>query len=1119
MDNELTQPLGELSPLYSLGTEFTKQRGGTGHVVTDEDTNALRLATQIMQGQDQDLAQNRITAYHGSPYDFEQFDTSKIGTGEGAQAYGHGLYFAEHEPVAMGYRDALVQTKNPIQSTKKLLSKMFENEPESRTIENIKWHMKQDPMLAPHVDDDFVVKNISAALNNQNSDGSVTNAALDAYRKLSNKFEDNKKGHMYEVNIAAQPEHFLDWDKPLSEQSQHVQNAIKATRKNLPPNAHADLGGDYSLLYGPDITPGQFLNTMESIGGRPDSGEKLLQSSGVRGIRYLDAGSRGNKSWVLTHPQGNVNEFPDENSALAFHAKNPEYSIKAPEVSRNYVVFDPKDIEIMRRYARGGDVRHGYSLDGMVKPDNNTIEMPHSLKELQDWSKTHPAPKPMVRASDDPTSILYNERKLDMPNSLEELQNWARTHHASGGSIDHIAKAMHLARKHFEDGGESGESKDSEWTHDYNSSLGASDNADNSGSKSDNPRADSLAQSQQASDDAQRAADIRANNQDVGRFSFGQGLDVSGGNYTGHDAPTGLVDYTEQRLNTPYEGTLLSSAMDPSTAYGMSYPELVGRQLSKTGAQAFLANLGYESTQGGKVFNPQAVSGSGYGLAQWTDPKRQQEFFSAMMQPGQAMPQTAQEKRDLLATTTPQQQLGYALKEALSGKYGPSAQAMTTPGNLADKVATIARNYEGAGIPAIGNRVALANQIAADKGYGTFAQNTFSDAPSSVYAANVPTPIARPENLNPAQAAAVAQNIPTPTARPSDLGQTVASTPSADPYGTAKIAEMARAILSAQRPNAPTPSVSATRNTLPFIGSTEDPELIARQQAMLLAMRGYASGGKVNDDISHALRIAASMGRGNDSILAHINPHEAALLKKHGGSGKINPHTGLMEFDDNEGGNENNDNAQADAKDPDASYHDMMNQPGWGSEDPGLIAGFNANNAEMGYGNTGPQSTRGEIAVGQTVPDTMVPGVDAKGNYAMQPSLGSKISDFLGGIFNPSFVGVNSPGYAKMAEQKDAPPSANNPGNKGGDNIIPPIRPIPQAGTVAAADVLPTTPSIAQTPYIPPTPQPYASLGANFINPSVYQNPYLTRFLATGGKVHGNNATGNAIRMAMGYKP
>jgi hypothetical protein len=48
-----------------------------------------------------------IVAYHGSPHDFEKFDATKIGTGEGAQAYGHGLYFAESEGVAHSYRDTL----------------------------------------------------------------------------------------------------------------------------------------------------------------------------------------------------------------------------------------------------------------------------------------------------------------------------------------------------------------------------------------------------------------------------------------------------------------------------------------------------------------------------------------------------------------------------------------------------------------------------------------------------------------------------------------------------------------------------------------------------------------------------------------------------------------------------------------------------------------------------------------------------------------------------------------------------------------------------------------------------------------------------------------------------
>lgn len=40
------------------------------------------------------------------------------------------------------------------------------------------------------------------------------------------------------------------------------------------------------------------------------------------------------------------------------------------------------------------------------------------------------------------------------------------------------------------------------------------------------------------------------------------------------------------------------------------------------------------------------------------------------------------------------------------------------------------------------------------------------------------------------------------------------------------------------------------------------------------------------------------MGRGNDRILAHITPREAAKLKREGGSATRNPETGLLEFED-----------------------------------------------------------------------------------------------------------------------------------------------------------------------------------------------------------------------------
>lgn len=71
--------------------------------------------------------------------------------------------------------------------------------------------------------------------------------------------------------------------------------------------------------------------------------------------------------------------------------------------------------------------------------------------------------------------------------------------------------------------------------------------------------------------------------------------------------------------------------------------------------------------------------------------------------------------------------------------------------------------------------------------------------------------------------------------------------------------------------------------------------------------RGLDFDGFINNRavMDQVLTHARLMGQGNDTILAHITPQEAELLKKKGGSGAINPATGLPMFDDGDGGNDN----------------------------------------------------------------------------------------------------------------------------------------------------------------------------------------------------------------------
>ncbi|MDR2356883.1 MAG: hypothetical protein LBD92_02180, partial [Oscillospiraceae bacterium] len=58
-----------------------------------------------------DALQKYSIAFHGSPYSFDEFLLDHIGSGEGAQAHGWGLYFAADEKLAAKYKDVLSERR------------------------------------------------------------------------------------------------------------------------------------------------------------------------------------------------------------------------------------------------------------------------------------------------------------------------------------------------------------------------------------------------------------------------------------------------------------------------------------------------------------------------------------------------------------------------------------------------------------------------------------------------------------------------------------------------------------------------------------------------------------------------------------------------------------------------------------------------------------------------------------------------------------------------------------------------------------------------------------------------------------------------------------------------
>ena len=75
-------------------------------------SNVTQLTTQEIDTKLKELGisddvRKQVIAYHGSPYFFDRFTTNAMGTGEGAQAFGWGLYFTDIENIARNYADIL----------------------------------------------------------------------------------------------------------------------------------------------------------------------------------------------------------------------------------------------------------------------------------------------------------------------------------------------------------------------------------------------------------------------------------------------------------------------------------------------------------------------------------------------------------------------------------------------------------------------------------------------------------------------------------------------------------------------------------------------------------------------------------------------------------------------------------------------------------------------------------------------------------------------------------------------------------------------------------------------------------------------------------------------------
>ena len=246
-------------------------------------------------------------AYHGTPHTIQgKFDINKVGTGEGAQAYGHGMYFAENPKVATEYRKSL--------SGRTDFNELPSDSAYAHAVESFRqanYPLEQIPAEMKKAYKDITDKDIKLAI------------------------QSTEKGNLYKVDIPDENiPNMLDWDKPLSQQPKNVQEAFSK----------------FDSIAAKDPERGTMYMQRWF---RSPSTAKELESMGYKGFKYLDEGSR---DWRILTPKEStsgkyvVGKWPGGGKEQKYfdNAKEAQDYFNQNQTN-NHVVFDPSTVKILEK--------------------------------------------------------------------------------------------------------------------------------------------------------------------------------------------------------------------------------------------------------------------------------------------------------------------------------------------------------------------------------------------------------------------------------------------------------------------------------------------------------------------------------------------------------------------------------------------------------------------------------------------------------------------------------------------------------------------------------------------------------------------------------------------------
>lgn len=285
------------------------------------DENDLRKAKE---GKNLSTEQNATfdqRAWHGTPYDFDAFNLSGIGSGEGNQVHGWGLYFAQNREVSEGYKDTFGSKGSAVELNGDIwtVSESGDWETDGKTAKYGEAVGYALDALEEHGTKDAAINALQKELKEGKFRGAYIAEAKKAVDILQKGDGTGRKGgRLLEVEIPDE-DVLLDEQKSFDEQPKKVRNALNKLIDNM----------DEDQLW--DIDD---VGTVGIQGARKTAKRMFKNSTGQSIYGTLHDLYGGDKEASLK-----LNEFG---------IKGITY--EGTQEGRCYVVFDDKAIEIRNKY-------------------------------------------------------------------------------------------------------------------------------------------------------------------------------------------------------------------------------------------------------------------------------------------------------------------------------------------------------------------------------------------------------------------------------------------------------------------------------------------------------------------------------------------------------------------------------------------------------------------------------------------------------------------------------------------------------------------------------------------------------------------------------------------------